>query len=186
MTQSWLWGSQIAVKKKKKKKQGNFLMMRMLTTNITRQSRTCQGCLRLWMQPRQDPFFFSFHFFFFFLFFFFYCGWTAWVVFECVSKRWLLWVLQQQRSRQSNIFLQKLCTKCGGETDPLLKIQNWACLWISSLKVYTICLYSMSRLRATKISKFRCRSLILISNETILNKIQKRFRATSTDKIFGT
>ena len=160
-------------------------MMRMLTTNITRQSRTCQGCLRLWMQPIKDTFFFSFLFFFFF-FFFFYCGWTAWMVFECVSKRWLLWVFQQQRSRQSNIFLQKLCTKCGGETDPLLKIQNWACLWISSLKVYTICLYSMSRLRATKISKFRCRSLILISNETILNKIPKRFRATSTDKIFGT
>ena len=184
MTQSWLWGSQIAVKKKKKEKEKarqlfddedvdnkHYTAIKNLSRLLTSLNAT-----------HKEHIFLSF----FFFFFFFYCGWTAWMVFECVSKRWLLWVLQQQRSRQSNIFLQKLCTKCGGETDPLLKIQNWACLWISSLKVYTICLYSMSRLRATKISKFRCRSLILISNETILNKIPKRFRATSTDKIFGT
>ena len=153
--------------------------MRILTINITRQSRTCQGCLRLWMQPIKDTFFFSF------VFSFIVDELLEWFS-DCVSNRWSLWVFQQQRSRQSNIFLQTLCTKCGGETDPLLKIQNWACLWISSLKVYTICLYSMSKLRATKISKFRCRSLTLIPNETILNKIQKRFRATITDKIFGT
>ena len=183
MTQSWLWGSQIVVKKKKKEKarqlfddedvdNKHYTAIKNLSRLLTSLNATHKGQI-----------------FLFFFFFFFLCvcvdellEWFS----DCVSKRWLLWVLQQQRSRQSNIFLQKLCTKCGGETDPLLKIQNWACLWISSLKVYTICLYSMSRLRATKISKFRCRSLTLISNETILNKIQKRFRATITDKIFGT
>ena len=170
MTQSWLWDSQIVVKKKKKARQ--------LFDDEDIDNKH-QGCLRLWMQPIKDTFFFSF------VFFFIVDELLEWFS-DCVSNRWSLWVLQQQRSRQSNIFLQTLCTKCGGETDPLLKTQNWACLWISSLKVYTICLYSMSRLRATKISKFRCRSLTLIPNETILNKIQKRFRATITDKIFGT
>ena len=27
--------------------------------------------------------------------------------------------------------------------DPFLKNQNWACLWINSLKFYTICFYCM-------------------------------------------
>ena len=35
-----------------------------------------------------------------------------------------------------NIFVEKSYTKCDGETipRPYLKIQNWACLWINSVK----------------------------------------------------
>ena len=42
-----------------------------------------------------------------------------------------------------NIFLQKLCTKCGGEASsrPFYKNQNWAYLWTNSLKCYKVCFF---------------------------------------------
>ena len=45
-----------------------------------------------------------------------------------------------------NIFLEKLYTKCVGETVPrsFLKNQNCAFLWINSLKFYTVCFCCMS------------------------------------------
>ena len=45
-----------------------------------------------------------------------------------------------------NIFLEKSCTKCGGElvSDTFLKTYNWAYLWINSLKFYTVCFYGMA------------------------------------------
>ena len=40
-----------------------------------------------------------------------------------------------------DIFLEKSYTKCGGKTilGPSLKIKKWTCLWINSLKFYTVC-----------------------------------------------
>ena len=45
-----------------------------------------------------------------------------------------------------NIFLEKSYTKCGGETipRPISKNQDWAYLWINSLKFDTVCFYCMS------------------------------------------
>ena len=37
--------------------------------------------------------------------------------------------------------------------DPFTKNQNWACLWINSLKCYIGCFYCMSKWRSTKISR---------------------------------
>ena len=42
-----------------------------------------------------------------------------------------------------NIFLEKFYIKYGGETIPFLRTQNWAYLWINSLKFYTICFHCM-------------------------------------------
>ena len=39
-----------------------------------------------------------------------------------------------------NIFLEKLCTKCGRD---FLKYQNLEKLWINSLKFYKVCFYCM-------------------------------------------
>ena len=41
------------------------------------------------------------------------------------------------------IFLEKSYTKCGEESihRPCSKNQNWAYLWINSLKFYTVCFY---------------------------------------------
>ena len=46
-----------------------------------------------------------------------------------------------------NIFLEKLSTKCPGETipDPFLKTQNWTYLWIDNLKFCTICFYCLPK-----------------------------------------
>ena len=45
-----------------------------------------------------------------------------------------------------NIFLEKSYTKCGGETipRPFLENQNWAYLWINSLKLFIACFYCVS------------------------------------------
>ena len=40
-----------------------------------------------------------------------------------------------------NVFLEKLWNVVGKLPDPFLKNQNWAYLWIISLKSYTVCLY---------------------------------------------
>ena len=58
---------------------------------------------------------------------------------------------QKMKSGQSieynmrNIFLKKSYTKCGGETipRPFSKKSNWTCVWIISLKFYTVCFYYM-------------------------------------------
>ena len=46
-----------------------------------------------------------------------------------------------------NIFLEKSCAKCGGETIPRafdhISEHNSAYLWINSLKFYTFCFYYM-------------------------------------------
>ena len=44
-----------------------------------------------------------------------------------------------------NIFLEKSCAICSGETSPrhFLKNQNRAYLWINSLKFYIVCFYCM-------------------------------------------
>ena len=44
-----------------------------------------------------------------------------------------------------NNFLKKSYTKCDKETTPRLFSEqlNWACLWINSLKFYTVCFYCM-------------------------------------------
>ena len=34
--------------------------------------------------------------------------------------------------------------------DPFLKTQNWAYIWVNSLKFYTVCFYCMSRWRLSK------------------------------------
>ena len=45
--------------------------------------------------------------------------------------------------KMRNLFLEKSYKKCCGETipRPFLKNQNWACLWINSLKFYLVCFY---------------------------------------------
>ena len=52
-----------------------------------------------------------------------------------------------------NIFLEKSNTKCGGETSlrPFSKKSKLAYLGMSSLKFYTVCIYCVSRSRATKV-----------------------------------
>ena len=49
-------------------------------------------------------------------------------------------------NNMGNIFLEKSYTKCGGETipRPISKNQDWAYLWINSLKFDTVCFYCMS------------------------------------------
>ena len=43
-----------------------------------------------------------------------------------------------------NIFLEKSYTKCGIETSPRPFSESLACLWINSLKFYTVCFYCMA------------------------------------------
>ena len=47
--------------------------------------------------------------------------------------------------KMRNIFLEKSCTKCGGETisDPFLQNQNYAYLLANIPKFYTVCFYFM-------------------------------------------
>ena len=54
---------------------------------------------------------------------------------------------QLMECNMRNIFLGYSYTKRGGETVPstFLKNQNWACLWISSLKFYTVYFHFMPR-----------------------------------------
>ena len=40
--------------------------------------------------------------------------------------------------------IQSLAIEMYKATDPFLKIQNRACLWINSLKFYTVCFYCMA------------------------------------------
>ena len=49
-----------------------------------------------------------------------------------------------------NVFLEKSYATCGGENIPRLffKKQNWAYLWINSLKFYTVCSDCMPSLTA--------------------------------------
>ena len=45
-----------------------------------------------------------------------------------------------------NIFIEKPYIKCGKETlfpDPYLNNENWAYLWINTVKLSTICFYCM-------------------------------------------
>ena len=61
-----------------------------------------------------------------------------------------------------NIFLEKLCTKCGRETSPrpFYKNQNGAYLWIYSLNSYNVCFYCMSKWGGyRKILKPKCKPL---------------------------
>ena len=50
-------------------------------------------------------------------------------------------------------FIEESYRKCGGDTipDPFLKNQNWAYLWINSLKFYTASLLLYAKLRTIKI-----------------------------------
>ena len=55
-------------------------------------------------------------------------------------------IVQLIKYNISNIFLEKLYTKCCGETIPrsfFKKNQNWKYLWISSLKTSTVCFCCM-------------------------------------------
>ena len=55
---------------------------------------------------------------------------------------------QLMEYNKRNFFLEKSYTKCGG--DPFLKNQNWAYLWINSLKFYAVCFYCMPSWRLSK------------------------------------
>ena len=48
---------------------------------------------------------------------------------------------QLTKHNMRNIFLEKSYTLKILFQDPSVKNQNWACLWISSVKVYTACFY---------------------------------------------
>ena len=52
----------------------------------------------------------------------------------------------------SNFFLKESYTKFGGESipRPFSKNQNWAYLWVSSLKIYTVWFYCKSSWRLSK------------------------------------
>ena len=50
----------------------------------------------------------------------------------------------------SNLFIEKLYTKCGEISGPYFKNQNWVYLWIISLMFYTVCFYCMPSWRLSK------------------------------------
>ena len=49
-----------------------------------------------------------------------------------------------------NFLLEKSCKKCGEETIPFLKNQNYEYLWIKTMKFHTVCFYFMSKSSTTK------------------------------------
>ena len=73
-----------------------------------------------------------------------------------------------------NIFLKKSYPKWGEETSPrpFSKNQNWAYLWINSLKFYTISFYSMSTSSTTKIYLKKGAIHFLLPPTKLLKKIK--------------
>ena len=55
---------------------------------------------------------------------------------------------------------------------PFLKNQNWAKLWINSLKFYTVCLFCMSKSRAIEIHWNQRADHLPLSHVTLLQKIK--------------
>ena len=60
-----------------------------------------------------------------------------------------------------NIFVEKSYTKCGGESipDSFVKNENWAYLWMNSLKFKTFCFYCMPSGDYQNILILSCRPL---------------------------
>ena len=73
-----------------------------------------------------------------------------------------------------NIFLKKSYPKWGEKTSPrpFSKNQNWAYLWINSLKFYTISFYSMSTSSTTKIYLKKGAIHFLLPPTKLLKKIK--------------
>ena len=88
---------------------------------------------------------------------------------------------QLMKYSKRNFFLEKSYTECGG--DPFLKNQNWAYLWINSLKSYTVCSYCMPSWRLSKYIEVSSRPFDLISFKAFF-KNKKRSR-TSVSASFG-
>ena len=80
-----------------------------------------------------------------------------------------------------NVFLEKSHTKCDGETmpDPFLKNQNWAYIWINSVKFYTVCFYCKSSWRLSKYieTKLQTTCFYLIQSFFINHKVWNSFSA---------
>ena len=55
--------------------------------------------------------------------------------------------------------------------DPFLKNQNLACLWINSLKFYTVCFYCIRQVRAIKL-KLICRPLAFTSHKAFIRDME--------------
>ena len=65
-----------------------------------------------------------------------------------------------------NIFLWKLCTKCGGESIPRpfsKRTQTWAYHWINNLTFYAVCFYCMLKWQYRTILKLSCWPLAFTS-----------------------
>ena len=79
-----------------------------------------------------------------------------------------------------NIFLEKSYEKCGVETiiRPFSKNQNWAYLWINSMKFYTVCFIVCKVEGYQNIVKLSWRPLAFTSNKAFC-KIRKRSRRPS-------
>ena len=84
-----------------------------------------------------------------------------------------------------NIFLEKSYTKCGGEAipRPFSKNQNWAFLWINSLKFYTVVFTAWRVESYRNILKIRCRSLAFTWFEAFLKN--KEWSGTSFSNSFS-
>ena len=75
-----------------------------------------------------------------------------------------------------NIFLKKLCTKCGRESSPRFfpKNQNCAYLWINRLKLCTVCFYCIFKSRTTKIYPILEGDYFLLPRIKLFQKTKKR------------
>ena len=78
-----------------------------------------------------------------------------------------------------NIFLEKSCTRCGGQTILIhfSKNQNSASSWIDSLKFYTVCFYCMA---GRGLSKYIETKLQTICFYLILSFFKKNKRGLGT------
>ena len=68
-----------------------------------------------------------------------------------------------------NFFLEKSCTKCGGDTMPrpfLKKLE----LWINGLKFYTVCFYCMTSSGLRKYIKTKLQTTCFTSKKAYLKK----------------
>ena len=77
-------------------------------------------------------------------------------------------------------FLEKSCTKCGGELvpEPFPKNQKWAYFWINSLKFYTVCFYFISKSRTTKIYRDEIADHLLFLLIKLFLTSKKRFQTS--------
>ena len=80
-----------------------------------------------------------------------------------------------------NNFLVKLYTKCAGKTipRPLSKNQNWAYLWIKSVKFYTVCFNCMSGWGLSKCIESKLRSTCFYHIQIIFKKIKRGLELVS-------